>query len=90
MTSPALPPRPEVSDQPAGTGRAASVALGLCIICWGIWQIPDAELGVLGDVSGLDAVELGCGTAYVSAWLARRGAASKRNFPSISASVGVR
>jgi SAM-dependent methyltransferase len=29
---------------------------------------------VLGEVSGLDVVELGCGTAYVSAWLARRGA----------------
>jgi SAM-dependent methyltransferase len=26
------------------------------------------------DVTGLDVIELGCGTAYVSAWLARRGA----------------
>jgi SAM-dependent methyltransferase len=26
------------------------------------------------DVSGLDVIELGCGTGYVSAWLARRGA----------------
>ena len=26
------------------------------------------------DVTGLDTIELGCGTAYVSAWLARRGA----------------
>jgi SAM-dependent methyltransferase len=26
------------------------------------------------DVAGKDAIELGCGTAYVSAWLARRGA----------------
>jgi SAM-dependent methyltransferase len=25
-------------------------------------------------VSGLDAIELGCGTAYISAWLAQRGA----------------
>lgn len=42
---------------------------------WGLFGIPDAELGVLpADVDGLDAVELGCGTAYVSAWLARRGA----------------
>jgi SAM-dependent methyltransferase len=41
---------------------------------WGVWKIPDAELGVIGDVAGLDAVELGCGTAYVSAWLARAGA----------------
>jgi SAM-dependent methyltransferase len=43
---------------------------------WGIWRIPDSELGVLGDVEGLDVVELGCGTAYVSAWLAARGARS--------------
>ena len=41
---------------------------------WGIWQIPESELQILPDVSGLDAIELGCGTAYWSAWLARRGA----------------
>lgn len=42
---------------------------------WGIWNIPQTQLAVLpDDVAGLDAVELGCGTAYVSAWLARRGA----------------
>ena len=33
-----------------------------------------AKLNVLGDVAGLDVVELGCGTAYFSAWLAKRGA----------------
>ena len=26
------------------------------------------------DLAGKDVIELGCGTAYVSAWLARRGA----------------
>src|ERR1041384_7592819 len=42
---------------------------------WGIWRVPEAELGLLpADMKGLDAIELGCGTAYVSAWLARRGA----------------
>jgi SAM-dependent methyltransferase len=41
---------------------------------WGIWKVPEAEIGVVGDVTGLDVVELGCGTAYWSAWLARRGA----------------
>jgi SAM-dependent methyltransferase len=41
---------------------------------WGIWHVPDSSLHVLPDVSGLDVVELGCGTAYVSAWMARRGA----------------
>jgi SAM-dependent methyltransferase len=34
----------------------------------------ESQLDLLGDVSGLDVVELGCGTAYFSAWLARRGA----------------
>jgi SAM-dependent methyltransferase len=41
---------------------------------WGVWRVPETELNVLGDPSGLDVVELGCGTAYWSAWLARRGA----------------
>jgi SAM-dependent methyltransferase len=41
---------------------------------WGIWRIPEAEVGLLPDVDGLDVIELGCGTAYVSSWLARRGA----------------
>ena len=41
---------------------------------WGIWEIPDSELGVIPDVAGLDVIELGCGTGYISAWLARRGA----------------
>ncbi|HEU4726714.1 MAG TPA: class I SAM-dependent methyltransferase [Kofleriaceae bacterium] len=42
---------------------------------WGIWGVPETELGLLPtDLTGLDAIELGCGTAYVSAWLARRGA----------------
>ena len=43
-------------------------------ITWGVFSVPEASLGTLGDVDGLDVVELGCGTAYVSAWLARRGA----------------
>lgn len=42
---------------------------------WGIWGIPESELRLLpDDMSGMDAIELGCGTAYVSAWMARRGA----------------
>ena len=43
-------------------------------ITWGVFGVPESSLGTLGDVVGLDVVELGCGTAYVSAWLARRGA----------------
>lgn len=42
---------------------------------WGQWSVREADLHALpADVSGLDIVELGCGTAYISAWLARRGA----------------
>ena len=42
---------------------------------WGQYRVPEAEVGVLPDVAGKDVVEIGCGTAYISAWLARRGAA---------------
>ena len=41
---------------------------------WGIWGVPESEARILPEVAGLDTVELGCGTGYVSAWLARRGA----------------
>jgi SAM-dependent methyltransferase len=42
---------------------------------WGLWCIPQTRLPVLpAELAGADAVELGCGSAYLSAWLARRGA----------------
>lgn len=42
---------------------------------WGIWGIPETELSLLpGDMTGMDAIELGCGTGYVSAWMTKRGA----------------
>jgi SAM-dependent methyltransferase len=41
---------------------------------WGIWNVPEEQVGVLPpDLDGVDSIELGCGTGYVSAWLARRG-----------------
>jgi SAM-dependent methyltransferase len=43
-------------------------------IDWGTWGIPESRVGALPDLAGMDVVELGCGTAYVSAWLAKRGA----------------
>lgn len=43
-------------------------------ISWGVYEVPERQLEVLGDVAGLDTIELGCGTAYFSSWLARRGA----------------
>jgi SAM-dependent methyltransferase len=42
-------------------------------ITWGMFGVPESEVEVLGDVSGHDIVDLGCGTGYFSAWLARRG-----------------
>ena len=42
---------------------------------WGCWQLPESRLGLLPEnMSGMSAIELGCGTAYVSCWMARRGA----------------
>ena len=43
-------------------------------LAWGVWQIPEAELRVLGDVTGKDVLELGCGAAEWSRALARAGA----------------
>jgi SAM-dependent methyltransferase len=42
---------------------------------WGVWRIPEADLRVLGDVQGLDVLELGCGAARWSIALSRMGAA---------------
>jgi SAM-dependent methyltransferase len=41
---------------------------------WGIWGVPERDLRVVPEVDGKDVIELGCGTAYWSAWLARQGA----------------
>jgi SAM-dependent methyltransferase len=42
---------------------------------WGNWALPESQLHLLpDDMTGMAAIELGCGTAYVSAWMARRGA----------------
>lgn len=42
---------------------------------WGLWSTPETQVSVLPDgIDGMRAIELGCGTAYVSARLARAGA----------------
>ena len=43
-------------------------------MAWGLWQIPEADLRVLGAVEGKDVLELGCGAAEWSRALARAGA----------------
>lgn len=45
-------------------------------MAWGVWQIPEAELRVLGDVRDRDILEFGCGAAQWSIALARAGAQS--------------
>lgn len=56
------------------TDARAGHAWARAAVGWGLWGIPESDVGALGDVSGLDVVELGCGTAYFSARLARLGA----------------
>ena len=56
------------------TGAKAREAWAADEISWGIWSVPESEVRVLPELEGKDEVELGCGTGYVSAWLARRGA----------------
>lgn len=44
-------------------------------ITWGNFSVPERDLQALPRaLDGLDVVELGCGTAYFSSWLDRRGA----------------
>lgn len=52
------------SEQLAASGGAA----------WGVWQLPESQLNVLGDVRGRDVLELGCGAAQWSIALHQRGA----------------
>src|SRR6476659_6936695 len=42
-------------------------------LAWGTWRIPESEVGALGDLSGLDVLELGCGGGQWSIALAARG-----------------
>ena len=42
---------------------------------WGVWSIPESKASILPkNIKGLHTLELGCGTAYVSAWLRSAGA----------------
>jgi SAM-dependent methyltransferase len=42
---------------------------------WGIWSLPDTNLNLLpANMNNMRAIDLGCGTGYVSAWMAQRGA----------------
>ena len=56
------------------TDRQARGAWAQEEITWGQWGAREDDVRVLPDVAGRDVIELGCGTAYVAAWLKRRGA----------------
>jgi SAM-dependent methyltransferase len=43
-------------------------------LAWGVWQIPESEVNALGEVAGLDVLELGCGAAQWAIGLAELGA----------------
>lgn len=43
-------------------------------LAWGVWRVPESELGALGEVAGRDVLELGCGAAQWSAALHHLGA----------------
>lgn len=58
-------------DYQARHGDQLAASTGLA---WGVTQIPESELRVLGDVAGKDVLELGCGAAQWSTALARLGA----------------
>ena len=54
----------------AAAGRAAWAEE----LSWGMWSVPESSLRLLdGFAHGADIVELGCGTAAISSWLARLG-----------------
>ena len=56
------------------TDAAAEEQWRLPDVRWGLFGVPERDLGVLGEVRRLDVLELACGTAYFSAWLALAGA----------------
>jgi SAM-dependent methyltransferase len=54
----------EVSDEyQARHGGQLAASGGLA---WGVWQLPESELSVLGEVAGRDVLEFGCGAAQWS------------------------
>lgn len=59
------------SDRYQATTGAQLLALPAA---WGAWRVPEAELRLLPDVAGKDVLELGCGAAQWSIWLAAHGA----------------
>jgi len=62
------------ADADAYQARNAATLIAGGGTAWGVWQVPESRLRVLGDVAGRDVLELGCGGARWSVALARAGA----------------
>src|SRR5438046_5400268 len=56
------------------TAASASDAWAQNEITWGRWHTPESQIKVLPKLTGLEVIELGCGTAYFGEWLKKRGA----------------
>ena len=54
--------------------RRNAPQLDLPELAWGVWHLLENDLQVLGQVDGLDVLELGCGAAQWSVGLAQVGA----------------
>ena len=55
--------------------QAGRQAWGENDLAWGVWRSPEARLGLLRDIGpDHDVIELGCGTAEISAYVARHAA----------------
>src|SRR6266581_1292914 len=68
--------------------RHALALSGEKAMAWGMWRIPEEELQVLGELTGKDILELGCGAARWSIALAQCGARPVGvDFPLIEASA---
>jgi SAM-dependent methyltransferase len=70
-----------VSNQAHWDGLAGGYAQGARRLwaqaepTWGNFGLPQSQVPMLpADLAGMDVLELGCGTGYVSAWAARAGA----------------
>ncbi|HEX3594168.1 MAG TPA: class I SAM-dependent methyltransferase, partial [Polyangiaceae bacterium] len=62
-------------EQAAAWAAAGEASWARTEPAWGIFDVPETRLRMLPqDMRSMKALELGCGTAYVCAWMARRGA----------------
>lgn len=58
----------------AHTDAAAEAQWRADGIRWGLYRIPESQIGALPPLAGADVVELGAGTAFLAAAIARAGA----------------